>query len=234
MSSADVGTFASPLQIRRPERDNERVTGTGPDLALLVANGQSAVDAHLARERPPATALEWLGIALTALPTLAERARMVDGMSPHPRHRELADALERLLDGFHHEIAGATALVHAALECHLASHPGEAADGAVAESAESHARMLMEFQGGAPRLSEFLTGSHLTFLGAAVEASGALAHAEIALASPRATASEAVRRARQRGIALRAEQVRSALVAALGGLLAYSELGAERRVHVHD
>jgi hypothetical protein len=234
MSSADVGTFASPLQNRRPERDNERVTGTGPDLALLVANGQPAVDAHLARERPPATALEWLGIALTALPTLAERARMVDGMGPHPRHKPLADALDRLLDGFQTEIAGATALVNEALSCHLARHPADAEDGAVTEAAEAHARLLVEVQGGAPRLSEFLTGSHLTFLGAAVEASGALAHAEIALASMPAAGSEPVRRARQRGIALRAEQVRSSLVAALGGLLAYSELAAERRVRVHD
>lgn len=223
-----------PLQNTAHGFDKDRVTSTGLDLELLVAEGRPAVDAHLTRERPPATALEWLGIALTVLPALAERARMVDGMSPHPRHRPLADALDRLLDGFHTELAGSTALVHEALRCHLDAHPaGEAEDGVV-ESAEAHARLLVECQGGAPRLSEFLAGSHLTFLGAAVEASGSLAAAELAVATMPAHGSEPVRRARQQGVELRADQVRSALVAALGGLLAYSELAAERRVHIFD
>jgi hypothetical protein len=234
MSSADVGTLQGWLQKARWAPENGGVTSTGLDLARLVADGRPAVDAHLGRERPPATTLEWLGIALTELPTLAERARTVDGMSPHPRHRPLANALERLLDAFHAEVAAATALVHQALMRHLADHPaGEAEDG-VAESAEAHAALLVECQGGAPRLSEFMTGSHLTFIGAAVEASGSLAAAKLALASMHATDSEPVRRARQRGVALRADQVRSALVAALGGLLAYAELAAERRVHIRD
>jgi hypothetical protein len=158
----------------------------------------------------------------------------VDGMSPHPRHRPLADALERLLDGFHTELAGATAIVHEALHCHLDGHPADDAEEDLVESAEAHARLLVECQGGAPRLSEFLTGSQLTFIGAAVEASGSLAAAELALATMPAHVSEPVRRARQRGVAARAEQVRSALVAALGGLLAYSALAAERRAHIFD
>lgn len=210
------------------------MTSTGLDLERLLAEGRPAVSAHLERERPPATPLEWLGIGLTALPALAERARTVDGMNPHPRHRPLADALERLLDGFHTEIAGATAIVHEALTRHLARHPADDADGGVAEAAETHARMLVERQGRAWRLSEFLISSHLTFLGAAVEASGSLAAAELALAAMPDGGSEPARRAKERAVAQRAEQVRSSLVAALGGLLAYSELAAERRVHVHD
>ena len=210
------------------------MTRTGLELERLLAEGRPAVAAHLERGRPPATTLEWLGIGLTGLPALAERARTVDGMSPHPRHRPLADALERLLDGFHAEIAAATAILHEALTRHLARHPDDDADGGVIESAEAHARIIVERQGGAPRLSEFLVGSHLTFVGAAVEASGSLAAAELALASMPEGTSEPGRRARQLAVDQRAEQVRSALVAALGGLLAYSELAAERREHIHD
>ncbi len=204
---------------------------TGVSLDDLLAEGRPAVAAHLDRDRPPATALEWLGIGLTRLPSLAEQARTVDGMSPHPRRISAAGALERMLDSFHAEIAEATAIVHEALKAHLVRHPS-GGDEHPAPAAEAHARLLIERQGSSPRLAEFLIAGHLTFIGAAVEASGTLTAAELAVASLGPGGSAGARQAKQRAVELRAEQVESALVAALGGLLAYSELAAERRAAV--
>ena len=188
-------------------------------LADLASQGARELTPYLGRPRPPDTTLEWLGIAVTRLPDLAARARTRDQVvTPlRPRvehlHAPLVDALAA-------EIAGAAALTNRALDCHLARHGnGTRPD----DDVDAYAALLVTAHRSATRRAEFLIGGFSSFLGGAIEAAGALGEAELEVARKRRwDRSEPERLVKER-----AEQVYSALVNALGGLLAYARLTAE-------
>jgi hypothetical protein len=190
-------------------------------LAELARHGSRELAPYLGRPRPPETAVEWLGIAVGRLPDLAARARTADEIAW--QRRRGSDLHAPLIDSLTRAIAGAAALCSRALDCHLQRHPASAEGHAPEDDAETYADLLVSAHRSAPRRAEFLIGGYTSFLAGAIEAAGALAEAENAVARARRwERSDPGRVAAQR-----AGQVYSALVNALGGLLAYARLTAE-------
>jgi hypothetical protein len=189
-------------------------------LAELAAHGNRELAPYLGRPRPPETALEWLGIAVTRLPDLAAHARMNDQINRRLARTHLHAPL---LAALTNAIATATAMVAEALECHLARHPASAEGVRMGDDVETYAALLVNAHGGAIRRAEVLIGGYASFLGGAIEAAGALAEAELAVDRRRRWD----RSEPERLMGQRASQVHSALVNALGGLLAYARLTAE-------
>jgi hypothetical protein len=190
-------------------------------LAELAAYGSRQLAPYLGRQRPMETALEWLGVAVSRVPDLAERARTADEL--RVRHRRPSPLHAPLVDALGEGIAGAAALGTRALVCHLMRHPGSSEGARMEDDVESYASLLASAHRSAPRRAEFLIGGYAAFLGGAIEAAGALGEAELALARSRRWDREAP----EQLVAQRASQVYSALVNALGGLLAYARLTAE-------
>jgi hypothetical protein len=197
-------------------------------LAELAAHGSGELSPYLGRPRPPETTLEWLGIAVARLPDLAQRARTTDEINP--RQIRSAHLHAPLFAALTDAIAGEAALVARGLDCHLERHEASADGGRPEHDVEAYAALLVNAHRSASRRAEFLIGGYASFLGGAIEAAGALAEAEIA----------AVRKRRwdrsdpERLVGQRASQVYSALVNALGGLLANARLttqdGGARRL----
>lgn len=191
-------------------------------LADLAAHGSRELAPYAGRQRPPESALEWLGIAVTRLPDVAQRARMSDEVNARPRRA--AHLHEPFSDALTDAIGGAAALALRALESHLERHArGAGEPGSVDDDVDTYAGLLVDAHRSAPRRAEFLIGGYTSFLGGAIEAAGALAEAELALARKRRWD----RSDPERLVKERAGQVYSALVNALGGLLAYARLAAE-------
>lgn len=190
-------------------------------LADLAAHGSGELQPYLGRPRPPDTTVEWLGIAVGRLPDLAARARTADeihnrgGRTPHLH----APLIAALTDG----IAGATALGRRALDCHLTRHPISGDGGRLEDDVEAYADLLVSAHRSASRRAEFLIGGYASFLAGAIEAAGALAEAELAVARARRWD----RADPETLVAQHASQVYSAIVNALGGLVAYARLTAE-------
>jgi hypothetical protein len=120
-------------------------------------------------------------------------------------------------------IAVAAAIGRRALDCHLERHDPGADRQAVDGDVEAYAELLAGAHRSALRRAEFLIGGYASFLAGAIEAAGALAEAELAVARSRRWD----RSDPNRQMAQRVSQVQSALVNALGGLLAYARLTAE-------
>jgi hypothetical protein len=196
------------------------LTGSA-SLAELARHGSRELAPYLGRPRPPDTALEWLGIAVGSIPELATRARTADEIARHRTHSSGLHA--PLFDSLADAIAGAAAIGLQALERHLERHELEADAPTVDEDVEAYADLLVAAHRSASRRAEFLIGGYASFLGGAIEAAGALANAELAAARARRWD----RSDPSRQVAQRASQVYSALVNALGGLLAYARLTAE-------
>jgi hypothetical protein len=197
------------------------VISASSSLADLAAHGSAELSPYLGRPRPPQSTLEWLGIAVARLPDLAGRARMRDQINP--RRVRAAHLHEPLVDALTEGIAGAAALGARALQCHLEAHPASADGASPEDDVESYATLLVDAHRSAPRRAEFLIGGYSSFLGGAIEAAGALADAELAAARKRRWE----RSEPEAAVAQRADQVYSALVNALGGLLAYARLIVE-------
>jgi hypothetical protein len=190
-------------------------------LADLAAHGSRELGPYLGRQRPPQAAIEWLGIAVARLPDLAARARVSDQINP--RKTSAAHLREQLLDALTEAIGGAAALTARALDCHLEHYPASGEGNAREDDVETYAALLTDAHRTAPRRAEFLIGGYASFLGGAIEAAGALTEAEVAAARKRRWD----RGDSERLVAQRTSQVYSALVNALGGLLAYARLIAE-------
>jgi hypothetical protein len=190
-------------------------------LADLSAHGSKELASYLGRPRPPESTLEWLGIAVGRLPDLAAHARTADEI--HSRGARTPHLHAPLIDALTTAIAGTTAIGARALDCHLARHPGSAEGSRPEDDAEDYAALLVSAHRSAGRRAEFLIGGYSSFLAGAVEAGGALAEAELQLARARRWD----RADPERLVGQRASQVYSALVNALGGLLAYARLNAE-------
>jgi hypothetical protein len=192
-------------------------------LADLAANGSSELAPYLGRSRPPETCVEWLGIAVTRQIDLAERARTSDQINRRQTHA--AHLHDQLFTALIDAIAAAATLLDRGLAAHMERYPS-CADGArVDDDVETYAALLVDAHRSANRRAEFLIGGYTSFLGGAIEAAGALAEAELATARRRRWE----RAAPERLVERHAMQVYSALVNALGGLLAYARLTAEDR-----
>jgi hypothetical protein len=187
-------------------------------LADLADHGARELSPYLGRPRPPETTVEWLGIAVGKLPDLAARARTGDEIRNRPRRPKHLHA--PLVDALTDSIASAAAFGRRALDCHLARHSASAEGRRVEEDVEEYALLLVEAHRNASRRAEFLIGGYASFLAGAIEAAGALAEAELLAARARRWD----RADPERLVAQRSNQVYSALVNALGGLLAYARL----------
>jgi hypothetical protein len=190
-------------------------------LTELVQQGASNI-AHLRdRAHPPSSTVEWLGLAVSRLPELSARARTIDEIAwrPGPHTADLHAPLRSALES---ELAGAAALLSAALGEHLRRHPESGGQTTPELDAEAYAEVIAQAHRTAPRRAEFLTSGYAAFLSAAIEAAGCLGEAEIAAGRARRwdrSDNESLARGR-------AEQVYEAIVDALGGLLAYARLTA--------
>lgn len=190
-------------------------------LADLAGHGARELQPYFGRPRPPETTLEWLGIAVGKLPELSAHARTGDELHNRPRRTPHLHAplVVALMDS----IAAEAALGLRALDCHLIRHSGSADSGRPEDDVEAYAQLLVTAHRDAPRRAEFLIGGYASFLAGAIEAGGALAEAELSVARARRWE----RTDPERLVARHASQVYSALVNALGGLLAYARLVAE-------
>jgi hypothetical protein len=190
-------------------------------LADLSAHGAGELRPYLGRPRPPETTVEWLGIAVSRLPDLGARARTADEIHNRGgRMRRLhMPLMEALTDG----IAAAGSFLSRALDCHLARHAASSEHSNIEEDVESYAALLVRAHRSAGRRAEFLIGGYASFLAGAIEAAGALGEAELSVARARRWD----RANPERLVAQHASAVYSALVNALGGLLAYARLTAE-------
>jgi hypothetical protein len=192
------------------------VTAPTVSLADLTRSGAAALSPQRDRAQPPATALEWLGIAVARIPDLGSRARTADDVSWHSRTQSLA-LRKRMLDAMADSIAGTAAILGEALERHLERHPTTADP---VRDAGDYADLLVEAHHDAPRRAELMMGGLASFLGTAIEAAGSLAEAELAAAQSRRWERGDPARLAE----IRADQLYEALVHALGGLLAYARL----------
>jgi hypothetical protein len=192
-------------------------------LADLAAHGSRELAPYLGRARPPETCVEWLGIAVARQTDLSQRARTGDQIN---RSRTSAAHLhEQLFTELLDTIAATATLLDRALASHMDRHPGSAEGGRPDDDVETYAGLLVTAHRNATRRAEFLLGGYTSFLGGAIEAAGALAEAELAAARTRRWE----RSDPEHVVKQRAAQVYSALVNALGGLLAYARLTAEDR-----
>jgi hypothetical protein len=193
-------------------------------LADLAAHGSTELAPYLGRPRPPETSLEWLGIAVARETDLAQRARTADQINRRQTHA--AHLHDQLFTALIDAIATAATFLDRALAYHMARHPESASGGHPDDDVESYAALLVDAHRSATRRAEFLLGGYSSFLGGAIEAAGALAEAEVTTARKRRWE----RSDPEQVVTQRAAQVYSALVNALGGLLAYARLTAEDRV----
>ena len=192
-------------------------------LADLAAHGSRELAPYLGRPRPPETCLEWLGIAVARQTDLAQRARTGDQINR--RQTQSAHLHQELLGELLDAIAAAATLLERALDAHMHRYPGSADGGRADDDVETYATLLVNAHREATRRAEFLLGGYTSFLGGAIEAAGALAETELGAARKRRWE----RFDPERLVTQRAAQVYSALVNALGGLLAYARLTAEDR-----
>jgi hypothetical protein len=202
------------------------VTSPPFSVADLALRGSDQLAHYRERERPPATPLEWLGIAVAYLPELSARARTADEVHWHSRTQSVklrAPLLEALADA----LAVATATVEEARHRLLERHPAAAASD---DAAEPYAELLEGAHRSAPRRAEMMIGGYASFLGGAVETAGCLAEAELAIACARRWD----RIDHERLVEVRAAQLHTALSNALGGLLAYARLVAEDSSRLQD
>ena len=195
-------------------------------IADLTRLGADELAHFLEREHPPGSPLEWLGIAVGRMPELAARARTADEVHWHSRSQAVRLRVS-FLDSLMDELGIAAALIQQArdrlVECHGA---GDGDDG----GAEIYAELLEAAHRSAPRRAEMMIAGYASFLGAAIEAGGVLADAELARARPRRWE----RNDPDELVAVRVAQLHSALSNALGGLLAYARLVAEDSGRIED
>jgi hypothetical protein len=195
--------------------DPSSVTPSSLTLAELVERGTGEIAHYRGRARPPATPLEWLGIAVTQLPELSGSARTVDDLSGRARSAP-ADIRASLLRALSRELGAAAATIGEALRLVTSRYPScDAGD-----TPEAYSSLVEPALDRAPRRSEMTIGAYASFLGGAIEAAGALVEAELGMSrAPRWDRAD-----HEHVVEVRAEQLCSALTNAQGGLLAYARL----------
>src|SRR3954447_4517709 len=99
------------------------VTASPLSLDDLVERGAGDLARYLDRERVPATALEWLGIAVARMPELAGSARTADEAG----RTRAATVRTRLFDALTRELGAAAGIVDQARLRLLEHHPNAGA-----------------------------------------------------------------------------------------------------------
>jgi DNA-binding transcriptional MocR family regulator len=191
------------------------VTSSSLSLAELVKRGTAEIAHYRGRAHPPASPLEWLGIAVAQLPELTASARTADDVSGRSRPAAAATRAP-LLDALADHLGCAAATIEQARKVLAERHPGSDPG----DRPEEYSELIEMSQRDALRRSEMMIGAYASFLGGAVEAAGGLADAELGIALARRWDREDHQTAAQ----VRAGQLHAALVNALGGLLAYARL----------
>lgn len=195
-------------------------------LADLTRLGAADLEHYLQRDHPPQSPLEWLGIAVSQLPDLSARARTADDVHGWSRTQKVS-VRAPLLGALLGAIGTAAALADQARQALVERYPeSETAD----SGPEDYADMLEAAHRSAPRRAEMMIGGHTSFLAGAIEAAGALAEAELAIARARRWERDDPARA----VELRSAQLYAALSNVLGGLLAYAHLIAEDSARLAD
>jgi hypothetical protein len=201
------------------------VTAPSLSLAELLERGTNDIAHYRGRARPPASPLEWLGIAVAHLPELTAIARTADDVSGRSRPAA-AETRAPLLDALARELGAAAATIDQARNLLVDRHP--TCDSG--DRPEEYSELIEVAQRTALRRSEMMIGAYASFVGGAIEAAGSLADAELAAAQIRRW-----ERADHESLAkIRAGQLHSALTNALGGLLAYARLLAEDAARLRE
>ncbi len=191
-------------------------------LAELVERGAADIAHYQGRAQPPASPLEWLGIAVAHMPELTACAHTADDVAPRVRPAA-AGIREQLLAALARELGTAAATIEQARRRLVERRP----DCDSGDTPDDYSALVEAAQRNAPRRSEMMIGAYASFLGGAIEAAGGLADAELAGLRGRRwdrTDHEAL-------AATRAGQLHSALTNALGGLLAYARLLDQDAAH---
>jgi hypothetical protein len=192
-------------------------------LAVLLERGAGEIDHYRGRARPPASPLEWLGIAVAHLPELTASAHTADDVSGRPRPASVG-IRPQLLTALACDLGAAAATIDQARRRLVERHP----DCDLGETPEEYSTLVEAAHRAATRRSEMMIGAYASFLGGAIEAAGGLADAELGLLGARRWD----RIDHERMATVRAEQLHTALTNALGGLLAYARLLDEDAVRL--
>lgn len=155
---------------------------TALSLSDLLLQGDHDDHPH-APDRPAATALEWLGLAVGELPYLLSNARTVDDINWRSHAPNAARMHLGLIDALARHLAASAALMHHAMAALHRDHPelGDAEAALADVDYLSHA--LVEDHPPLWRRAELLQGGYVTALAAAVQASGRLTEARVGEAS---------------------------------------------------
>jgi hypothetical protein len=199
----------------RPDAEPTDVTSSSLSLAELVERGAAHIAHYRGRARPPASPLEWLGIAVAHLPELTASARTADDVSGRSRPAPASTRIP-LLESLAGHLGAAAATIDQARGLLAERHP----DSDPGDSPEDYSQLIEAAQRDALRRSEMMIGAYASFLGGAIEAAGGLADAELGIARARRWDRED----HERTAEVRAGQLHTAIVDALGGLLAYARL----------
>jgi hypothetical protein len=201
------------------------VTSSSLSLEELVRRGTDDIAHYRGRARPPASPLEWLGIAVAHLPELTAIARTADDVSGRSRPAA-AELRAPLLDSLARELGAAAATIDQARKVVEARHP-ECRNN---DRPEDYSELIEAAQRSALRRSEMMIGAYASFVGGAIEAAGSLADEGLAAARIRRWD-----RVDHESLAeTRAGQLHAALTTALGGLLAYARLLAEDSARLRE
>jgi hypothetical protein len=182
------------------------VTDRPASVAELRRRGAPGLAHYLERDQPPSSPLEWLGIAVAALPELSARARTADEVHPESRFQSVA-VRAPLLDALADALAAAAATIATARDALVERYPAAAIEDG---DAEGYAELFEAAHKHSPRHAERLISAYAAFVAGAIEAAGSLAEAE-------RDGDEGV-------MATRSAQLYGALTTALGELLAYVRL----------
>src|SRR3954447_12886732 len=156
------------------------VTSSSLSIAELIERGAADIAHYRGRARPPASPLEWLGIAVAHLPELTASARTADDVSGRSR-KGAGPTRAPLLDALSGHLGTAAATIEEARRLLVDRHPGSDPG----ESPEEYSELIEAAQRSALRRSEMMIGAYASFLGGAIEAAGGLADAELAIAGAR-------------------------------------------------
>jgi hypothetical protein len=195
------------------------VVATAMTLSELVLQGERADHPHAPSDRPYASTLEWLGLAVGEMPFLISASRTVDEINWRSTAPNAPRMQIGLIDALAQHLATSAALLHHAVVAHHQAHPALGGPEQALADVDFLSHALVEDHPPQWRRSDTLQGGYVTALAAAVQASGRLCQARVEEArgddDPSPDAAAAV--------------VGDALMRALATLLGHARLNARDR-----
>ena len=156
---------------------------TAISLSELVLRGEQDDHPHAPSDRPTASPLEWLGLAVGEMPYLISSARTVDDLNWRSQAPNSAEMQTALIDAFAQQIASSAALLHHALIAHHRMHPALGDPEQALSDVDFLSHALVEDHPPLWRRAELMAGGYVTAMAAAVQASGRLCDARVGEAS---------------------------------------------------